>query len=401
LVSRIVASRYFEHSARLRDFLLYVFQRSLENPSACTTEREIGCKVFGRPADFDPTDDTIVRVHASRLRRSLDQYFSAEGRDEPLILKIPRGGYNPVWETRNVPVQANPSVPPRARSRNTLVLTLTVLSAVLALVCAALAVQNRTLRGSLVNREVSPTPLHRFWKQVWANDRPTCIVLSDSNLSLWNDMTGRSLTLSEYLARAYESSPAGDGSAPIHMVMQRQYTSFVSALIASRLARLAPATAEVLFARETTPRQLQISNVILVGSRRSNPWVESFERTLQFRARGEKAGAGPSVDNLSPQPGEPLRYEAGHGHGYAHVAFVPNISGNGNVVLFAGTEAQSSEAAANFMTTERGISELLRLLRVAPGKPFPFFELVLQTTTVGATGTESKIATYRVIDLRR
>src|SRR5215471_13762821 len=82
LVERIAASRYFNKSARLRDMLLYLSARILEDKAQQIHEQEVGHKVFGRPPDYDTTSDSIVRVHASLLRRRLEQYFSAEGANE-------------------------------------------------------------------------------------------------------------------------------------------------------------------------------------------------------------------------------------------------------------------------------------------------------------------------------
>jgi hypothetical protein len=394
VVERIAASRQFEHSPKLREFLFYVCRRNLEDPAARISEQEIGCNVFGRPPHFDAGADTIVRVHASRLRRSLEQYFNTDGRGEPVVLSIPKGGYNPVWETRSAPAEAAVPASPYPRS---LVASLAALSGVLVLVCAVLAVQNRNQRGSRAVQAPPPTAVHRFWQQVWGNGRPTYIVLSDANLSLWSDMTGRSLTLAEYLGQAWSGPHAGGCcDAAARLVMLRQYTSFAEALIANRLARLAPAEAEVLFAREASLRQLQLGNVILIGSRRSNPWVENFSKSLKFCSRCEAAGRKPGVENLSPQPGEPPRYESGPGQGYAHVAFVPNVNGSSNAVILAGTEMQSSEAAGIFLTTERNLSELQRLLHVGAGDPFPYFELVLQARAVGATGSPARVVAYWV-----
>src|SRR5258707_13369720 len=90
LVERIASSPYFTRSARLRELLLYLNERVLEDGADEIHEQEVGHKLFGRPRDYDTTADNIVRVHASTLRKRLEQYFSAEGADEPLILEIPK-----------------------------------------------------------------------------------------------------------------------------------------------------------------------------------------------------------------------------------------------------------------------------------------------------------------------
>ena len=87
-------------SARLRDFLLYVGMQSLKDGCPEIHEQEIGAKVFGRPLTYDRSQDNIVRVNATELRKRIESYFATEGAAEPLILEIPHGGYKPVFQRR-------------------------------------------------------------------------------------------------------------------------------------------------------------------------------------------------------------------------------------------------------------------------------------------------------------
>src|SRR5205807_269514 len=103
LVERVAGSRYLAKSARLRDLLIYLSERVLNESASGIHEQEIGHRVFGRPADYDTGADNIVRVHASTLRKRLEQYFAEEGTAEPLILEIPKGNYTPVFRKRESP----------------------------------------------------------------------------------------------------------------------------------------------------------------------------------------------------------------------------------------------------------------------------------------------------------
>src|ERR1035441_5017222 len=99
LVQRLVSSRWFEKSARMRDFLSYVCNRALEDAAVNIPEHEIGCAVFGRSADYDTGEDNIVRVNASQVRKKLEAYFAAEGAAEPVVLELPKGKYVPVFRS--------------------------------------------------------------------------------------------------------------------------------------------------------------------------------------------------------------------------------------------------------------------------------------------------------------
>ncbi len=100
LVQRVLWSREVARSERIRDFLTYVCDRALEDQDAQVHEQEIGHNVFGRPADYNPHDDNIVRVTAGNTRKKLEQYFNFDGITEPVILEIPKGKYTPIFRER-------------------------------------------------------------------------------------------------------------------------------------------------------------------------------------------------------------------------------------------------------------------------------------------------------------
>src|SRR5260370_4394083 len=101
LVQRIVGSKEFQRTTRLRDFLLYVTDRKFAAAPQDITEALIGQRAFGRPATYNPGDDSIVRTEARNLRQRLERYFAGEGSDEPILLEIPKGGYLPVFRPRH------------------------------------------------------------------------------------------------------------------------------------------------------------------------------------------------------------------------------------------------------------------------------------------------------------
>ena len=55
-------------------------------------------RFFGRSAQFDSHTDSTVRVQAGRLRTKLAEYYSTEGVDDPVIVKLPKGSYFLVFE---------------------------------------------------------------------------------------------------------------------------------------------------------------------------------------------------------------------------------------------------------------------------------------------------------------
>jgi hypothetical protein len=56
-------------------------------------ELEVAMEAFGRGADFDPSQDSMVRVYAHNLRQKLEHYYATAGRGEPQQIVLARGEY--------------------------------------------------------------------------------------------------------------------------------------------------------------------------------------------------------------------------------------------------------------------------------------------------------------------
>src|SRR5664279_6504235 len=93
LIERIIVSPPFQKSARLRDLLCFLAERTLRGQTQDLSEHNIGSAVFGKAQDYSVVEDSSVRVHVRQLRLKLHEYFDGEGRDEASIVEIPKGAY--------------------------------------------------------------------------------------------------------------------------------------------------------------------------------------------------------------------------------------------------------------------------------------------------------------------
>jgi TolB-like protein len=97
-LDRVLASAQFANAPSMRKMLRFVVEHALEGRADRLKEYTLGVEVFGRGGDFDPRQDTIVRVQARRLRERLVEYYDAEGRADPLRIGLPTGHYVPTFE---------------------------------------------------------------------------------------------------------------------------------------------------------------------------------------------------------------------------------------------------------------------------------------------------------------
>lgn len=294
LIERVAASEQFSRSARLRDLLLYVGRQSLKEGCPDIHEQEIGVRVFGRPSSYDRSQDNIVRVNATGLRKRVDAYFASVGAQEPLVFEIPRGAYKPVFRWRPQAAEPPTSAPeeseqpacpavadsPPAR-RHLLMLehaAWALLSVVLIFACLSLWRKNREMWASIQPWENQPA-VSAFWSGFLDPRRETDLVLPDDSASVIEDLTKTPVNLDDYLNRGFmrriQSSPGlgADRKYDVNQIFSHNLITFGSVRAAQEVAReIPPGYPHYLtLARNFTADQLPRDNVVLIGGVKSLP----------------------------------------------------------------------------------------------------------------------------------
>jgi TolB-like protein len=108
---RLLASAVFAGSGRMSRFLEFVVEKTLAGEGERLKEYVVGVEVFDRDTSYDPRVDSIVRVEAARLRSKLAEYYAGAGRDDEIILTLPKGGYAPAVRLEKRPAALNGIAP--------------------------------------------------------------------------------------------------------------------------------------------------------------------------------------------------------------------------------------------------------------------------------------------------
>ena len=421
LVERVAASSQFRRAARLRDFLLYVGGQSLKDGCPEIHEQEIGAKVFGRSSSYDTSQDNIVRVNATELRKRIDLYFSTEGAHETLILAIPRGGYKPVFRRRLVesgglalrPVDPSlvagpvpPDIVSHASEAGTPRLGRWAIfwactSLALACTCIALVQQDRAMRKELSPWAGKPA-VEAFWSDFLRFHQQTDVVLPDDSVSVIEDITHRPISLGDYLSRNYmrqiqSSDISADRKVDLDQVFSHNLVTFGGVRAAQQMQALLPASAyRLTLSRYYEADAIKRNNVILIGGKKANPWVHLFDDQINFVTDYDHERARAFVGNLNPKPGEQSEYIAPHDpealFGYSVVAYLPNPSRTGNAIIVAGTDSDATDAAAEFLTSEDQLEKFRNTLHV---DKFPYFEILLKTPRLSGTSLSAEMLAFR------
>jgi TolB-like protein len=96
-LNRILDSAAFRNVNRLRTFLRFVVEETLAGRQDEIKEYSVGVAVCGRPSNFNPKTDPIVRVDASRLRSRLKLYYETEGFQDEVRIELAKGNYVPIF----------------------------------------------------------------------------------------------------------------------------------------------------------------------------------------------------------------------------------------------------------------------------------------------------------------
>lgn len=416
-VQKVAASASFHRSPRLRELLLYICERSLQNRGDELREQAIGCGVFGRKPDYNPGEDNIVRVEVRQLRKRLEEHFANEGKDEPFVILIPKGAYVPVFEPRdpalkdvsNTLQQPKPEPAPSIfRSRWFWAQAVAIL--VLGALCFWLWRSNRIAQHRLTDIARRTPQRTALWPLLFNENQDTFIVCADSTLVVAEWMLHRSISLDEYLAResgAPNSIPTDIKSLADSLAYNRQrwqFTDITDARLVQKLYRLNADhwdKVSVHSARNTKIQDFKTGNAILLGSRRSNLWNMLFEPMMNFRFDFDEQNRNALVHNLKPRANEQPLYSSARpgesGEGYSIVALVPNLRHSGSVLIIAGSTAESTEAAGEFIMNSDSSSALLNDLMKHNGNHLPYFEVLLRSSTLSGIAKNAEIIAERVL----
>jgi serine/threonine-protein kinase len=107
-LEKILSSPGFVNADRLSRFLRYTVEETLNGQNDKLKETLLGIEVFNRKPTYDPRVDAVVRTEAVKLRARLRDYYEGGGREDDLIIDLPKGGYVPAFRIREKVAETPP-----------------------------------------------------------------------------------------------------------------------------------------------------------------------------------------------------------------------------------------------------------------------------------------------------
>jgi len=396
----ILRSNTFSHSPSLRQALEFIVRNSLSSPREPIKEYTIATEVLGRTNDFDPKTDNIVRVQMHRLRDKLDEYYLAEGQKDLIRIVMPRGQYTTefVRNTENgkptiadLPQPA--SVSPEKRRRVDWRWTVGI-----ALVICALVIPASHLGPS----KTLPSPFKLLWEPFLVPSSPPLIVYSNPTFLMTKDGD-----LYRYDSPSILSMPLGTsvptlsdrGFYPAHkeetgpFYYTDVYSGSGEVVAAAGLAQFLTARGEPFLikrSRIVSYEEIKASNVIFLGSTKEDQLLNKLPivQELEFEPPPpDKYLMGTYIRDMNPLPGHPATYrlQLDPSTGaiqveYGLISLLPGTSAGHYVLLLGGITTLGTQAAAEFVISERYMALWERMPGVATAikSRSPFFQALLE-----------------------
>jgi hypothetical protein len=436
-LNRMLRCRALQNSESLRALLQYVASRVIEGQDSQVKEYTIAVEVFGRSKDFNASTDSLVRVQAKRLREKLKEYYETEGKDDKVLIDLPKGHYTAVFSyiQREEPLPDPPPAqslepppiglpapaPSQVRNERFSRVLLSMIAMILALAVVVLAYSNHTLRKQAVSPIATAAQIDdgAVWSPFIDSRFPVMLILSNPPVYRFTNASDPEVVLKHSLELNPEQSSwltqslsdrfvTRQTEKPRLVLSTHEYTGVGESIGLYQLAgmfRNFGKAAAFKQSRTVSPQDLKENNVVLLGSVWANVWSgklpvkEDFTYTLNA-----------TIENNNPKAGEEREYRLGFNPAtgdlikdYALITVRPAVTDENLVMVLSGIKSEGTQAAAEVVTNKEYLSILNQRLKQLSeaGSPPKYYQVLLQVDVDNEIPTTVSIIAIHPLQVTR
>lgn len=406
-IERIVASGVLGRSRTYAKLLDYLVECSLRGRTP--KELEIAVEVFGKDGEFDPNQDSLVRVYMHNLRQKLEQYSAQRAGSSGYRLTIPRGEYRLVVEEDEAdePAQTAPAAAaaPPASARRPSPWMLAALGLLALNLVAYLLPDSGAAPTSA--EQVAASPL---WAPLFDDDMPLLVVVGDYYIFAELDDFGNV----ERLIRDFDINSPKDLDELFmytpeltedYYDLDLTYLPQASAFALTDLLRVVYTSGKpvrVTPMSDLTAADLKNNHIIYVG------YISALDKLSEFVFAESALSVGDTYDELANEDtGEVytsgagmLRYDQRNYRDYGLFSTFPGPSGN-QFMIVAGTRDAGVMHVAQAVSSVDDLRDLETQPGVeTPGSP-PAFEALYEVTGFDRMNLDAMLVYSGAIDYRQ
>ena len=402
-VEKIIHSVTFKNAEALRRLFAYLAQKAQAGEADGLKEYAIGLDAFHKPTDYDPRTDSIVRFQVGRLRQKLAEYYRTEGKDDEIVIELPKGGFKLSFERHEPPVLPE-TLLPAAISVASAPPWRTMTAVLAVLLTASLGwIVRSAARASVGTQEEEWTPaIEALWGPFLKGARPAVISFATPLFVSLGRVQYRDLSVTQW--DDYEKS---EGLAGLRkalgnpkIVPRNHYAPVGEVNSVFLLAKLlGPRSPNLSLTKSShfTWQQFADNNTLFLGT----PSV--FEEALrslpvELEMRSERGG----VRVVHPAPGEPDLYNdqlakgnSEDGEAFAILTSAPGPMMQNRVSGFTSNTTPGSLGAVQMVTEPAAAQALVDKLRRPSGKMPEYYQVLLKVAFRDTVPVETTYVLHR------
>jgi hypothetical protein len=418
-VERVLTSTTFRNCDVLRRLFRFLAEKSITGEADQLKEYTIGI-ALGKPSSYDPREDSVVRIQVGRLRQKLAEYYKEEGKNNPIVIELPKGHFNVRWEVRPQAETASsvsgPVDTPAEQVRNASISNRWFLWAVVAglTVWSFVATFSwlRDRRDAELLRSTWTPELQELWQPFLQSKRPLLIATSaplfvsfagngffrDQTINTWQEAITspkvqaiRSALGNPAIFERYYYSGTGEMSALFHL---GKLLNFMGPVTTARSSQI-------------SWQQMVENNVLFIGPPRTfGDQLHKLPVNVDFVMEED------GIRDLKAKVGQPSLYADAYpsinneegtsqddGEIYALVERMPGPLAAGDVQTFISNHSPGTLGAIQWFTNPSFAHELAAHLRKPDGNLPRYFQLILKVKYRDAVPTDISYITHRELHL--
>jgi hypothetical protein len=368
-------------------------------------ELEIAMEVFGRGADFDPSQDSMVRVYAHNLRQKLEHFYATTGRNEPRQVQLARGEYRISLTTADdaaavsdaAPAEPLPVAPPgHARPHARWRLAAAAAAALVVGVALGVGITLEQAPALPAATAVAASPI---WADMLDDDLPILVVVGDyyiyGELDEHGDVARLVRDFSVGSSRELDELMKNDATLMArYLDLDLTYLPTGSAfalLDVLRVLYTSNKPVHVVSMSEMNEADLKSSHVLYLG------YISALDKLEEFVFASSSLSVGYTYDELrNMDTGELYTSEAGmpeidrNYRDYAFISTFPGPGGN-QIMIVSGTRDAGLMQAAHAVADPMFVQSIERLRPDANEERPPSFEMLYEVTGYGRTNLDAML----------
>jgi hypothetical protein len=420
-VERIVHSEQFRSSEVLRRLLTFLSEKSIAGEADNLKEYVVAIDGLGKSSTYDPQHNSAVRIQMGRLRQRLAEYYRTEGKNDPMIVDLPKGRFRLTFEQRSsvansvedssLVQSASASSIPAHPAASTAVTKPFFLRLVLSVLVAAVLLGLGYLLGRTTSRQQTAASrnsrdLATLWEPFLSQKFPLILSIEDPlfaeirsnpgvyfrdrSMNEWSDVVS-SAALNKLTGALKQSE----------MRPSRYYTAFGEAEASFLLGGLLKTPERALSIVRTSQlswQQLADNNVIFVG-------VQNlfFNQLRNMPITPQLVPELNGVRDEHPAKGQPVFYADEYktapteqGTIYALVTHLPGPNGKNDIESFTSNRSAGYLGAVQSFTDPQFASMLINKLKEQTGGRIPrFYQVLFQVRYRDGVPTETQFVLGR------